>query len=87
MELMELLARPLLAILRFVWWLSWDFVVLTISWSIGWPIWRLLTLGRFPHAGFREYEESGTGEAFLVCGTGFALLGAAIWLLSSRVMQ
>ena len=87
MELAELLARALLWVLRALWWLAWDFMVLTVAWSTGWPIWRLLTIGRFPHAGFREYEESGTGEAFLVCGTGFALLGGAIWLVSTHAAQ
>ena len=46
MELAELLARPLLWVLRALWWLAWDFMVLTVAWSTGWPIWRLLTIGR-----------------------------------------
>jgi hypothetical protein len=59
---------------RFLWWLAWEFLFLTITWSVGWPIVRLLSFGRFPRAGFRGYEESGTGEAFVVCGTGFGVI-------------
>ena len=82
MEILELAARPVFLLARFLLWLAWDLVVLTIAWSIGWPVWRALTLGRFPHVGISEYEASGTGEAFLVCGAGFAVLLAVIWSLA-----
>lgn len=84
MDLLDFAARPLFLVARFLLWLAWDFLFLTIAWSIGWPIWRLLSFGRFPHVGLREYEESGTGEAFLVCGAGFSVLVAVVWLLSSH---
>jgi hypothetical protein len=82
MDLLDFAARPLFLVARFLLWLAWDFLFLTIAWSIGWPIWRAFSFGRFPHVGLREYEESGTGEAFLVCGAGFSVLIATVWLLS-----
>ncbi len=82
MDLVELLVRPLFLLARFLLWLAWDLFFHTIAWVIGWPIWRLLTLGRFPHVGIGEYDESGTGEAILVCGVGLAVLGAVVWWLA-----
>ncbi|HST45282.1 MAG TPA: hypothetical protein VLK29_08665 [Luteimonas sp.] len=84
MELVEFAARPVFLLARFLLWLAWDFMVLTIAWSIGWPVWRALTLGRFPHVGLGEYEHAGTGEAVLVCGAGFAVLVAVIGSLSAH---
>lgn len=82
MELLEHAARPLFLVARFLLWLAWDLLFLTIAWAIGWPIWRVFSLGRFPHVGIGEYEESGTGEALLVCGLGFAILLAVVYFLS-----
>lgn len=82
MELLELLARPLLLLGRFLLWLAWDFFVFAILWTIGWPIWRLLTLNRFPHVGIGEYEDSGFMEALMVCAVGLAALLAVLWLLA-----
>ncbi len=82
MELLDFLARPVLALGRFLLWLAWEFLVYTIFWMMGWPVWRMLTLGRFPHAGIREYEEAGALEALMVCAVGLAVLLAALWLLS-----
>lgn len=84
MDFLELAARPLFLIARFLLWLAWDFLCLTIAWSIGWPIVRLLSFGRFPHVGLGEYDESGTGEAFIVCGVGFGVLVAVVWLLATH---
>jgi hypothetical protein len=84
MDFLELAARSLFLIARCLLWLAWDFLFLTIAWSVGWPMVRLLSFGRFPHSGFREYDESGTGEAFLVCGAGIGVLVVTIWLLGSH---
>jgi len=84
-ESIEVLARPLLWLARGLLWLAWDFLVYTVAWSIGWPIWRVLTFGRFPHADWRDYDASGFWEAAMVCGAGLLALVAAIWLLSQYV--
>lgn len=82
MELLEHAARPLFLVARFLLWLAWDLLFHTIAWAIGWPIWRAFSFGRFPHVGIGEYDESGTGEAFLVCGLGFAVLVAVVYFSS-----
>ncbi|MCF7222582.1 hypothetical protein [Marilutibacter chinensis] len=84
MELIELAARPLYLLARLLLWLAWDLLFLTVAWAIGWPIWRVISFGRFPHVGIGEYEESGTGEAFLVCGVGIAILVAMVWLFANH---
>ncbi len=85
MDVPELAMRGLLLVLRVLLWLAWDFVVWTIAWSFGWPIWRLLTWGRFPHAGFRDHEASGWIEAVLVCGTGLVVLAMSAWWLATHL--
>ena len=70
--------------LRFLLWLTWDFLVWSIAWGLGWPVWRAVTLGRFPHVAIRDYEDAGTLEAILVCATGLAMLGGALWLAHSK---
>lgn len=79
-----MIARPIYLLARLLLWLAWDFLFLTIAWSIGWPIFRVLSLGRFPHVGIGDYEESGTGEAFLVCSVGFAVLTGTVWLFANH---
>lgn len=85
MELTDLLAKPLLWVLRGLWWLAWDFLVLTVAWSIGWPVCRGVSFGRFPHAGFHGFDDAGLLESIVVCVVGFAVLAGALWLLSSFV--
>jgi hypothetical protein len=82
MELLEWLARPLLWLARGLLWLAWDFFVFGIAWSIGWPIWRALTFGRFPHVDYREYDDAGFFEIVLVSGVGLGVLAGAVWGLS-----
>lgn len=85
MDITDFTWRPLYLILRFLLWLAWDVLVLMIAWGIGWPLWRVVTLGRFPHSGLRDYEEAGTLETVLVCGLGLAILGAALWMSNSQL--
>jgi len=89
-DVSDLLLRPvasaLLWIARVLWWLGWEFFVETIGWSIGWPICRALTLGRFPDTGFRDQEETSWWASLLVELVGLGALLGAIWLLS-RYLQ
>ena len=81
------IARLVLIIARALWWLGWEFFVQTIGWSIGWPIWRLLTFGRFPDTGFRDLNETSWGAALLVELTGLGALALVICGLVSYVSQ
>ena len=81
----DLLTAPktlLLGILRALWWLGWDFLVQTVGWSIGWPIARVLTLGRFPHVRFGGVLEAHWTHELVVEVLGLAALATAIWWLS-----
>lgn len=82
MKLLEWRARPLLWFVRGLLWLTWDFFVFGIAWSIGWPIWRALTFGRFPHVDFREHDDAGFFEIPLVSGAWLGVLASAAWGLS-----
>jgi hypothetical protein len=88
MDFLELLVRPLFWVARGLLWLAWevwDSMFLLITWSIGWPIVRLLSFGKFPHVRFGGYDDSSTGEAFIVCGVGTIVLGAVTWLSASHL--
>lgn len=52
------LLRVLLLAARFLWWLGYGFTVEIVGWSIGWVIWRTLTLGRFPAEGPGDAEKA-----------------------------
>jgi hypothetical protein len=77
--------RPALWIGRALWWLGWELMVETVGWSIGWLVWRGLTLGRFPAAGFKELDEASGWVAIFVELTGLAVLAGLIWVLSAHV--
>ncbi len=79
------LIRPALWVARALWWLAWELMVRTIGWSIGWLVWRVLTLGRFPDTGFRELDETSDWAGILVELTGLAVLGGIIWRLGQLV--
>lgn len=59
-----------------------DLLLVSVAWSTGWSIWRVLSFGRFPLVGFWRFEESSVAEAFLVCGAGVVLLVTVIWSFS-----
>jgi hypothetical protein len=86
-EILEQIARPLLAIARFLFWLAWEWFFHTISWSVGWPICKLLSFGRFPEAGFRDIDEASDWAAFVVCFLGLVTLAGIICFLKCFIAQ
>jgi hypothetical protein len=90
-DLLELLSRPaasmVLGILRALWWLSWDFFVQTVSWSIGWLILRTLTMGHFPPERLGNIDEAHWLHRLVVDLTGLAVLAMGIWWLSGKWPQ
>lgn len=68
----------LLAVLRVLWWLAWDFCIQTVGWSIGWCALRGLTLGRYPGERLGGVDEASTGTAILVEAVGLVVLAAGI---------
>lgn len=73
------LLRPLYLFLRFLLWLGWDMLLLGVGWAIGWPLCRLLSLGRMPSVGFRQAHDASLTEQVFVGALGFAALAATLW--------
>lgn len=81
-DVIELGARPLLAVVRFVWWLVWDWFCYEVLWFIGWPLCRLITFGQLPHTAWRDEEEAASLiEMLLVRLVGLLALGGTLWAL------
>ncbi|PBJ82319.1 hypothetical protein CMZ84_09035 [Lysobacteraceae bacterium NML93-0399] len=85
MDIIDFAWRPLYLVLRFLLWLAWDFLVLTVTWGLDWSFWRVLTWGRFPNAGLGDFDEVETFEAIVACATGLAMLGTALWFTHSTL--
>ena len=74
----------LLAVLRALWWLAWDFCIQTVGWSIGWCVLRMLTLGRYPEERVGGVDGAETGTAILVEIVGLVVLALGIWWLAGE---
>jgi hypothetical protein len=68
------LLRPIAYILRFLLWLGWDFFVHTVGWSVGWGVFRVITLGQFPKEKISESDHAAFFVAFVVESVGLAVL-------------
>lgn len=77
-------ARLFLGLLRGLWWLGWDFTIETIGWTLGWTIWRVLSLGNFPREPLGRIDEASWRTRVIVEVTGLAALATAIWYLSGH---
>lgn len=75
----------LLGFLRFVTFLAWDCCLDFITWYLGWPVLRILTLGQYPRVNIKESERASFWESILVHLSGGALLFSlavvVYWLL------
>lgn len=78
-DVLDLLRWPLLAVLRGLWWLAWDFAFQTVGWAIGWVLLRLISLGRAPAEGLWDVDRVSFGKALLVECLGLLALCLAIW--------
>jgi hypothetical protein len=81
----DLLSFPgtlLLGVLRFLWWLAWDVCFQIVGWSVGWPVCRSVSLGRFPAEPFTELGGAEDFTALIVEVVGLLTLAATIWYLS-----
>lgn len=81
------LARPLLWLLRLLWSAAWEWTFQAVGWWLGWPFWRLVSLGRFPEAPFLQPVDDSRDDvpfatAVIVDVTGIVVLGGMPWLLS-----
>jgi len=83
-DLISFPVTVVLGILRFLWWLAWEFCVQTVGWAVGWPICKVVSLGRFPRERYTELGLAESPVAFVVEAVGLLALAAVIWYLSGR---
>lgn len=79
------LLRLLQGFIRIVIFLAWDCCLDFITWYVGWPVLRILTLGQYPKVGIKEEEQAPLGETIFVHIVGavvlLSLAGIIAWLL------
>lgn len=84
--ILQPILKGLLAVLRLLWFLSWELWVDWILWSIGWAVLKLVTFGRYPSYAAFEYEKNVPfWTHFFVCAVGSATLASAIYTVSQLV--
>lgn len=85
-ELLEGSFRGLLYVLRGIVRLLlfqvWDLCFEVVAWYIGWPVCRVLSLGRFPKAPISAQEQESTLSGILVSIVGLLSLFGALFLIS-----
>ncbi|MEH6565786.1 MAG: hypothetical protein V7756_10725 [Halopseudomonas sp.] len=72
----------LVACLRAVIWLIWEFCFHLLGWYAGWLPCRLLSLGHYPPETIHEYEAAPALRGFMVCMAGLISLIALATLIT-----
>ncbi|MEQ3722860.1 hypothetical protein [Alcanivorax sp.] len=73
--------RILVKVLRALLFIGWNLLFEVVGWTIGWPVWRILTLGKFPKEHIRNHEDAPWATSLIVDLTGLAILaGIVAWL-------
>ena len=73
-------SQVVLGVLRVAWWLVWDVVVRGLGWVVGWPLWRALSLGRFPRCSIFDHGAIGAIATLVVHLTGVIVVSVLAWL-------
>ena len=76
--------RALGFIVRALIWMIWELFFGVIGWYAGWPVCRVVSLGRLPREGIAEYDQASRLTALAVTLVGLVSLvgvGAVIALL------
>lgn len=68
-RLLSLIARSLI-------WLIWELCFETVAWYVGWPICRVVSLGRYPRETIGRCDDAGIVTSILVPLVGMAFLVA-----------
>ncbi|MCB1896219.1 MAG: hypothetical protein H6945_13830 [Zoogloeaceae bacterium] len=66
-------------------WLIWDLWFEIVAWYVGWPVARLLTLGRLPRESIGEHHAAGSLTVVLVGALGLVCLLALASVLTRLV--
>ena len=68
-------------ILRFFWYVISDIIFMTFCYWIGWPVCKVLSLGRYPPKRQAAYEHSNSEEGWLCSLVGFLVILALAYFL------
>ena len=75
--ILRTMAQASYFVIRVMIWGVIEYIIEVPCWYIGWPIARLITLGRLPKVPFLEPEKASRGTTSAVCIIGFSSLVAA----------
>ena len=70
--IIKVVLKGLLSFIRLLVYVSWELMYEKISWYLGWPVVRIITLGYFPREGISEEENAPLFIHFLVSLIGIA---------------
>jgi hypothetical protein len=77
-------SQVVLGVMQLAWWLGWDVAVCGLGWVVGWPLWRVLSLGRFPRCSITDPGANGTTAAIVVHVTGVLAVTTLAWVFWAR---
>ena len=77
-------SQVVLGVMQLAWWLAWDVAVCGLGWVVGWPLWRALSLGRFPRCSITDPGSLGTVANVVVHITGVAAVTVLAWMFWAR---
>lgn len=72
-------SQVVLGVMQLAWWLAWDVAVCGLGWVVGWPLWRTLSLGRFPRCSITDPGSIGAVATIVVHLSGVVAVAALAW--------
>lgn len=78
MRLLGLAARSMVWLIV----VAWEYLVVNLAWYFGWPICRVLSIGKFPRTDIGNGDSASLVEAILVCVAGIVVPFTAAVLLA-----
>ena len=57
-SLFKVIGRGVMAVIRLIVWLCWEFLFEKLAWYLGWPVARVLTLNQFPQVSIHDEENA-----------------------------
>jgi hypothetical protein len=86
-DIIEHLGKGLLAFFRFLVvliWASIELVYEKVLWWLGWPMLRVITIGKYPKEAFLEGDHAPRLTQFIVGLTGIVIPLLAVYLLAKN---
>lgn len=77
-------SQVVLGVMQLAWWLAWDVAVCGLGWVVGWPLWRAVSLGRFPRCSITDPGAIGPIPSLVVHVSGVVAAAALAWVFWGR---